>query len=224
MSEVTKEDALTHITQVYRYALSLGNSHPFARDLSVWMTRQWSLNGTMAVQAVQREKNARTKTPAQVNTTDPPKLVKFVHPKSQEAQVQEPEPEPVFPSPLQQAVAPSGEGKDTPRRGRKMKAMKNQPTPPEQGGGENPVVADESMSAAERCEPLIFQPPPFTCSAPAEPLTKAELSAVKGMGVREILAEFGEDRLTATLDVLKIEHAELSGSQKAAAVKANAGK
>lgn len=200
--DITKEEALQAITTVYRYALSLGNSHPFARDISVWMTRQWNLSGTMAVQAVQREKNANAKSAkaAPVNTTEHPKRVKFVHPKSPQAQAVEAEPEPAFQSPLQQIAAPSGEGQDSPRRGRKPKAQaEHHPTAPDQEGGESPVAA-------------------------AEPLTTAELSEIKGMALPGILSKFGESRLSATLEVLKIEHAELSGSQKAAAVKANAGK
>jgi hypothetical protein len=203
MADVTKEEALQAITTVYRYALSLGNSHPMARDISVWMVRQWNLSGTMAVQAVQREKNANAKSAkaAPVNTTDQPGRVKFVHPKSPQAQAVEPEPTPAFQSPLQPETAQSGEGQDSQqRRGRKQKHKTEQPeTAQPQEGEESPVVA-------------------------ADPLNSAELSEVKGMGIREILHTFGEARLTATLEILEIEHAELSGSQKAAAVKANAGK
>lgn len=202
MADVTKEEALQAITTVYRYALSLGNSHPFARDISVWMVRQWNLSGTMAVQAVQREKNANAKSAkaAPVNTTDKPGRVKFVHPKSPQAQAVETEPTPAFPSPLQPETAQSGEGQDSQRRGRKPKSK------PEQSATAESREGEESPVAA------------------ADPLNSIELSEVKGMGIREILHKFGEARLTATLEVLEIEHADLHGSQKAAAVKANAGK
>ncbi len=202
MSDVTEEQALEHITQVYRYALSLGNSHPMARDIAVWMTRQWNLNGTMAVQSVQREKNAnaKAKTAVSVNTTDAPNRVKFIHPKSPQAQAQKQEiatePLPYFMPPPQQAQAVEGE--EPPRRGRKPK-MQTQAAEQPQEGAESHVAA-------------------------ADPLNNAELLAVKGMSLPEILKNFGEARLSATLEILEIEHAELSGSQKAAAVKANAGK
>lgn len=215
MADVTKEEALQAITTVYRYALSLGNSHPFARDISVWMTRQWNLNGTMAVQSVQREKNANAKSAkaVPVNTTDRPNRVKFVHPKSPQAQAiiktgatadelweALSDFSAAFQSPLQPETAQSGEGQETQRRGRKPKSKPEQPeTAQPQEEGESPVAA-------------------------ADPLNKAELSEVKNMGIREILHKFGEARLTATLEILEIEHAELSGSQKAAAVKANAGR
>lgn len=198
--EVTKEEALTSATQLFRYALNLGPSHPFARDLSVWIVRHWAMSGTMAVQAVQREKNARAKTASvSVNTTEPPNRVKFVHPKSPEAQVQEPEP--AFPSPPPPMTAQSGEGEGKPRRGRKPKEQ--QAEPPTQDLREN---ADVNPVAED------------------SPLTDAELSAVGSMSPSAILADFGEGRLTATLENIGIEHKDLSGSQKAAAVKVNAAK
>lgn len=203
MSEVTKEEALTHMTQAFRYMMSVNpNTHPFIRDLSVIIQKTWGQSGTMAVQAVQREKNARTKdtAPAPVNVTEKPALVKFVHPKSQEAQAQSETQSPTFPSPPPPTTAPSGEGHETPRRGRKQKTqLEEPPGNPSRVEDENPVAV-------------------------AEPLNNAELSALKGMGVREILKEFGESRLSATLEILEIDYSELSGSQKAAAVKTNAGK
>jgi hypothetical protein len=200
MSEVTKEEALTHITQAFRYMMRVNaNTHPFVRDLSVIIQKTWGQSGTMAVQAVQREKNARTKDTAPVvNVTEKPALVKFVHPKSPEAASQVETPVPAFqpPPPKAQEV----EGQETPRRGRKQKVqLEETPNQAVHADDVNPVAV-------------------------AEPLNNSELSAVKGMGVREILSEFGEARLSATLEILEIDYSELSGSQKAAAVKANAGK
>lgn len=197
MSDVTKEQALHHITQVYNYALGFGNTHPFARDVEVWMSRQWGQTGTMAVLAVKREKNAKAKAP-HVNATEPRALVKFVHPKSPEANATNEDSEPAFQPPPQQAEAV--EGQEPSRRGRKPKVQQaEQPKQPLRDEDENPV-------------------------AEAEPLTNAELSAVKGMAPQEILKGFGEARLSATLEGLEIDHSDLSGTQKAAAVKANAGK
>ncbi len=207
MSEVTKEDALVHITQAFRYMMRVNaNTHPFVRDLSVIIQKTWGQSGTMAVQAVQREKNTRTKetAPTAVNVTEAPARVKFVHPKSPEAaaqaEAQATAATPAFPSPPPPTTAPSGEGQETPRRGRKQKVQLEEP--PNQPAR----VEDESPVAV------------------AEPLNNAELLAVKGMSVREILAEFGEARLSATLEILEIDYTDLHGSQKAAAVKANAGK
>jgi hypothetical protein len=200
MSEVTKEEALTHITQAFRYMMRVNaNTHPFVRDLSVIIQKTWGQSGTMAVQAVQREKNARTKDTAPVvNVTEKPALVKFVHPKSPEAASQVETPFPAFqpPPPKAQEV----DGQETPRRARKQK-----------------VQLEETPNQAVRAEDA-------NPVAVAEPLNNAELSAVKGMGIREIFSEFGEARLSATLDILEIDYTELSGSQKAAAVKTNAGK
>lgn len=201
MSEVTKEEALTHATQFFRYMIRVNaNTHPFVRDLFVIIQKTWGQSGTMAVQAVQREKNARTKdtTPTAVNVTEKPTLVKFVHPKSPEAAAQVETPVPAFqpPPPKAQEV----EGQEAPRRGRKQKVqLEETPSQPVRVEDANPVAV-------------------------AEPLNNAELLATKGMGIREILKEFGEDRLSATLEILEIDYSELSGSQKAAAVKANSGK
>lgn len=200
--EVTKEEALTSATQLFRYALNLGPSHPFARDLSVWIVRHWAMSGTMAVEAVRRERNAKSKqaTAAPVNVTDTPARVKFIHPASPQAKEHEAQ-TPVFPSPLQQVTAQSGEGEGKPRRGRKPKEQ--QAEPPTQDLREN---ADVNPVAED------------------SPLTDAELSAVGSMSPSAILADFGEGRLTATLENIGIEHKDLSGSQKAAAVKVNAAK
>ncbi len=205
MSEVTKEDALVHMTQAFRYMMRVNaNTHPFVRDLSVIIQKTWGQSGTMAVQAVQREKNTRTKetAPTAVNVTEAPARVKFVHPKSPEAaaqaEAQAAAPIPAFQPPPPQAQAV--EGQETPRRGRKQKVqLEELPSQPARVEDESPVAV-------------------------AEPLNNAELLAVKGMGIREILKEFGEARLSATLDILEIDYTELSGSQKAAAVKTNAGK
>lgn len=206
MSEVSKEEALTHMTQAFRYMMRVNaNTHPFVRDLSVIIQKTWGQSGTMAVQAVQREKNTRTKesAPTAVNVTEKPARVKFMHPKSPEAaaraEAQAAAATPAFPSPPPPMTAPSGEGQETSRRGRKKIQLEEPPNQPARVEDESPVAA-------------------------AEPLNNAELSATKGMGIREILKEFGEARLSATLDILEIDYTELSGSQKAAAVKTNAGK
>lgn len=205
MSEVTKEDALVHMTQAFRYMMRVNaNTHPFVRDLSVIIQKTWGQSGTMAVQAVQREKNTRTKetAPTAVNVTEKPARVKFIHPKSPEAaaqaEAQAAAPTPAFQPPPPQAQ--SVEGQETPRRGRKQKSqLEETPNQPARAEDESPVAV-------------------------AEPLNNAELLAVKGMGIREILKEFGDARLSATLEVLEIDYTELSGGQKAAAVKTNAGK
>lgn len=201
MSEVTKDEALTYATHFFRYMMRVNaNTHPFVRDLSVIIQKTWGQNGTMAVQSVQREKNARTKdtAPLAVNVSEKPALVKFVHPKSQEAAAQVETQVPAFqpPPPKAQEV----EGQEAPRRGRKQKVqLEETPNQAVRAEDENPVAV-------------------------AEPLSVVELLTTKDMGIREILSEFGEARLSATLEILEIDYSELSGSQKAAAVKTNAGK
>lgn len=158
----------------------------------------------MAVEAVRRERNAKSKqvNAAPVNVTDTPARVKFIHPASPQAKEQEAQPETLTfqqPEPSNQAQAVPGE--DKPRRGRKPREQ--QAEPPTQDIREN---ADVNPVAED------------------SPLTDAELAAVGTMSPSAILADFGEARLTATLEKIGIEHTDLSGSQKAAAVKVNAGK
>ena len=203
---------------VYEYASTKkgGPNSAMAREIGIWMQREFKQEGVTAIQAVRRDRNAASVATVSADQAEPArKLARFVHPRSQQKSLGEPE-----------GVA------EVPRQGPKaiIHAKPLQADPPQ-------VPADQQASQTERVkaapkakkENTENENPVVEAEAvpdvPAVVLNANELASLRDRKPRTILMEFGADRIAATLtDLFNVQGDDMPAGQmqKAALLKQKA--
>lgn len=189
---VTKEDALAAMRTVYEYASTKkgGPNSAMAREIGIWMQREFKQEGVTAIQSVRRDRNAAAVAPVLADPAEPArKLARFVHPRSQQKSLGEPE-----------GVA------EVPRQGPKaiIHAKPLQAAPP-QVSADQQAAPQERVKAAPKAkkESTENESPVVEAEAvpdaPAVVLNSIELASLRDRKPRTILMEFGADRISATL-------------------------
>ena len=214
---VTKEDALAAMRTVYEYASTKkgGPNSAMAREIGIWMQREFKQEGVNAIQAVRRDRNATAVATVSADQAEPArKLARFVHPRSQQKSLGEPEgvaevprqgPKAIIHAKPMQAAPPQVPADQQETRPERVKAAKAKKESIE---NENPVVEAE-----------------VTTDAPAVVLNANELASLRDRKPRTILMEFGADRIAATLtDLFNVQGDDMPAGQmqKAALLKQKA--
>lgn len=202
---------------VYEYASTKkgGPNSAMAREIGIWMQREFKQEGVTAIQAVRRDRNAASVATVSADQAEPArKLARFVHPRSQQKSLGEPEgvaevprqgPKAIIHAKPMQAAPPQVPADQQETRPERVKAAKAKKESIE---NENPVVEAE-----------------VTTDAPAVVLNANELASLRDRKPRTILMEFGADRIAATLtDLFNIQGDDMPAGQmqKAALLKQKA--
>ena len=202
---------------VYEYASTKkgGPNSAMAREIGIWMQREFKQEGVNAIQAVRRDRNATAVATVSADQAEPArKLARFVHPRSQQKSLGEPEgvaevprqgPKAIIHAKPMQAAPPQVPADQQETRPERVKAAKAKKESIE---NENPVVEAE-----------------VTTDAPAVVLNANELASLRDRKPRTILMEFGADRIAATLtDLFNVQGDDMPAGQmqKAALLKQKA--
>lgn len=202
---------------VYEYASTKkgGPNSAMAREIGIWMQREFKQEGVTAIQAVRRDRNAAAVVAVSADPAEPArKLARFVHPRSQQKSLGEPE-----------GVA------EVPRQGPKaiIHAKPMQAAPPQVPADQQETQPERVKAAKAKKESIENESPVVeaeaTADTPAGALSASELASLRDRKPRTILMEFGAERIAATLaDLFNVQGDDMPAGQmqKAALLKQKA--
>lgn len=204
----TKEQALELISGLYEYSLRTnGFTHPFTRDLQVWMQRVWGNIGSVRSSKIRQALNGENKQ----------KLKAAVESGASQKQAHNLTVFKGTRNEIQAKLAMAGASAD---QGPLVIATIKP------AGGDSPATRSAAGATTPADSPDPILPPSNTDdenpAAPDSPLGVEDLLTVSTLSAKTILDQYGEGRITATLFILGKTAEDLKGAsaaQKAAMLK-----